>query len=169
MQDYQREFLDFALDLGVLRFGRFTLKSGRVSPYFFNAGLFNTGAALARLGRFYAHTIVDSGIRFDVLYGSPFDLMRDLRAMGETNAMHERLRRPTRRGIFTRAAAHYAERFARPDGRVPATFEIIFLTGWAPSADQPKPLRPGSATVRLADALGVPERSAGEKPGSDGV
>jgi orotate phosphoribosyltransferase len=68
MQDYQREFLDFALDLGVLRFGQFTLKSGRVSPYFFNAGLFNTGAALASLGRFYAQTIVDSGLKFDVLY-----------------------------------------------------------------------------------------------------
>ena len=72
MQDYQREFLDFALDLGVLRFGEFTLKSGRVSPYFFNAGLFNTGAALARLGRFYAKAIVDSGIKFDVLYGPAY-------------------------------------------------------------------------------------------------
>lgn len=72
MQDYQREFLDFALDLGVLRFGEFTLKSGRVSPYFFNAGLFNTGAALARLGRFYAQTIVDSGIKFDLLFGPAY-------------------------------------------------------------------------------------------------
>ena len=68
MQDYQRDFLDFALDLGVLRFGQFTLKSGRVSPYFFNAGLFNSGAALARLGRFYAQTIVDAGLeaRLDI-------------------------------------------------------------------------------------------------------
>ncbi len=72
MQDYQREFLDFALELGVLRFGEFTLKSGRVSPYFFNAGLFNTGAALARIGRFYAQTIVDSEIGFDVLYGPAY-------------------------------------------------------------------------------------------------
>ena len=72
MQDYQREFLDFALDLGVLRFGEFTLKSGRVSPYFFNAGLFNTGAALAKLGRFYARTIVASGLKFDVLYGPAY-------------------------------------------------------------------------------------------------
>ncbi|MEW8014155.1 MAG: orotate phosphoribosyltransferase [Candidatus Sedimenticola endophacoides] len=72
MQDYQRDFLDFALDRGVLRFGSFTLKSGRVSPYFFNAGLFNTGAALARLGRFYARAIVDSGIGFDVLYGPAY-------------------------------------------------------------------------------------------------
>ena len=72
MQDYQRDFLDFALDLGVLRFGQFTLKSGRVSPYFFNAGLFNTGGALARLGRYYAQAIVDSGISFDVLYGPAY-------------------------------------------------------------------------------------------------
>lgn len=72
MQDYQRNFLDFALDQGVLRFGEFTLKSGRISPYFFNAGLFNTGAALARLGRFYAQTIVDSSIRCDVLYGPAY-------------------------------------------------------------------------------------------------
>jgi orotate phosphoribosyltransferase len=72
MQDYQRDFLDFALEVGVLRFGQFTLKSGRISPYFFNAGLFNTGAALARLGRFYAQAIVDSGIEFDVLYGPAY-------------------------------------------------------------------------------------------------
>jgi orotate phosphoribosyltransferase len=72
MQPYQSEFLDFALDLGVLRFGEFTLKSGRISPYFFNAGLFNTGASLARLGRYYAQAIVDSGIPFDVLYGPAY-------------------------------------------------------------------------------------------------
>ena len=72
MQDYQREFLGFAHALGVLRFGEFTLKSGRISPYFFNAGLFNTGAALARIGRFYARTIVDANIAFDVLYGPAY-------------------------------------------------------------------------------------------------
>jgi orotate phosphoribosyltransferase len=72
MQDYQREFLEFALEIGVLRFGRFTLKSGRISPYFFNAGLFNTGASLARLGRFYAATIDHSGIAFDLLYGPAY-------------------------------------------------------------------------------------------------
>jgi len=72
MQDYQREFIDFALNQGVLRFGEFTLKSGRISPYFFNAGLFNTGASLARLGRYYAQAIVDSGIEFDLLYGPAY-------------------------------------------------------------------------------------------------
>ena len=72
MQDYQTEFLNFALEKGVLRFGEFTLKSGRISPYFFNAGLFNSGSALARLGRFYAQAIVDSGITFDVLYGPAY-------------------------------------------------------------------------------------------------
>ncbi|RMG53386.1 MAG: orotate phosphoribosyltransferase [Gammaproteobacteria bacterium] len=72
MKDYQREFLDFAIRQGVLRFGEFTLKSGRTSPYFFNAGLFNTGAALARLGRYYAQTILDAGIEFDVLFGPAY-------------------------------------------------------------------------------------------------
>jgi orotate phosphoribosyltransferase len=72
MQDYQREFLRFALDTGVLKFGHFTLKSGRESPYFFNAGLFNSGASLARLGRFYASAIVDSAVSFDLLYGPAY-------------------------------------------------------------------------------------------------
>ncbi len=72
MKDYQREFLDFAIEAGVLRFGEFTLKSGRVSPYFFNAGLFNTGAHLARLGRFYAAAIQAADIDFDVLFGPAY-------------------------------------------------------------------------------------------------
>jgi orotate phosphoribosyltransferase len=72
MRDYQREFLDFALQRGVLRFGEFTLKSGRQSPYFFNAGLFNSGAALAALGRFYARAIAESGIQFDMLFGPAY-------------------------------------------------------------------------------------------------
>jgi orotate phosphoribosyltransferase len=72
MQDYQRELIRFALDTGVLRFGEFTLKSGRQSPYFFNAGLFSSGASLARLGRFYAQAILASGISFDVLYGPAY-------------------------------------------------------------------------------------------------
>lgn len=72
MQDYRREFLQFALDQGVLRFGEFTLKSGRISPYFFNAGLFKTGGALARLGRFYARAAMDAGIEFDMLFGPAY-------------------------------------------------------------------------------------------------
>lgn len=72
MHDYQREFIQFALDHDVLQFGEFTLKSGRTSPYFFNAGLFNTGERLAELGRFYAATIVDSGMEFDVLLGPAY-------------------------------------------------------------------------------------------------
>ncbi len=72
MQAYKREFIDLALELGVLRFGEFTLKSGRLSPYFFNAGLFNTGYAAARLGRYYAVAIADSGIEFDMLFGPAY-------------------------------------------------------------------------------------------------
>ncbi|MGB5475337.1 MAG: orotate phosphoribosyltransferase [Gammaproteobacteria bacterium] len=72
MKDYQHDFIDFAIQAGVLRFGEFTLKSGRVSPYFFNAGLFNTGEHLARLGRCYAQAIVDSDIGFDVLFGPAY-------------------------------------------------------------------------------------------------
>jgi orotate phosphoribosyltransferase len=72
MQTYQRDFIRFAIERGVLRFGEFTLKSGRVSPYFFNAGLFNSGLALARLGRFYAQAVVDSDIPFDVLFGPAY-------------------------------------------------------------------------------------------------
>jgi orotate phosphoribosyltransferase len=72
LQDYQREFIEFAIEQGVLRFGEFTLKSGRVSPYFFNAGLFRTGGALARLGRFYARAIVDRAPGFDVLFGPAY-------------------------------------------------------------------------------------------------
>jgi orotate phosphoribosyltransferase len=72
MQAYQRDFIRFAIDRGVLRFGEFTLKSGRTSPYFFNAGLFNSGSALAQLGRFYAQSVVESGISFDVLFGPAY-------------------------------------------------------------------------------------------------
>jgi orotate phosphoribosyltransferase len=72
MEKYQQEFIEFALSIGVLRFGEFTLKSGRKSPYFFNAGLFNSGASLARLGRYYAQAIIDSKIPFDMLYGPAY-------------------------------------------------------------------------------------------------
>ncbi len=72
MQEYQKEFIEFALENEVLKFGSFTLKSGRQSPYFFNTGLFNTGAKLARLGEYYAKTIIDSGIEFDMIYGPAY-------------------------------------------------------------------------------------------------
>jgi hypothetical protein len=85
--------------------------------------------------------------------------------MGLTNALVERRRSPLRRATLLRAAALYAERFVDPDGRVRATFEMIWLSGWAPHENQQKPLRPGSAKARLADALGVPEHRLGEKVG----
>ena len=72
MKPYQREFIDFAISQKVLKFGEFTLKSGRVSPYFFNAGLFNTGQALAKLGRFYAAALMDANVSFDVLFGPAY-------------------------------------------------------------------------------------------------
>ena len=72
MQDYQREFIQFSIDANVLRFGEFTLKSGRISPYFFNAGLFNTGQRLAKLGQFYAEAIVNTEIQFDLLFGPAY-------------------------------------------------------------------------------------------------
>ena len=98
-----------------------------------------------------------------VTYPDALALMRDLRGMGETNALAARRRTPLRRGTLLRAAAIYTERFGLPDGRIPATFEILFLTGWAPHQSQPKPLRPGSAARRLAEALGTVERSAGDR------
>ena len=72
MQEYQREFIEFAIKQNVLKFGEFTLKSGRTSPYFFNAGLFNSGQALAQLGKFYASALKDSGINYDVLFGPAY-------------------------------------------------------------------------------------------------
>jgi hypothetical protein len=86
--------------------------------------------------------------------------------MGETNAVRERRRSFTRRATLFRAAALYRERYGQPDGRIPATFQVIYLTGWAPHESQPKPLRPGSAAARLADALGTTERPAGDKAGT---
>jgi len=88
-----------------------------------------------------------------VRYADMFALVADLRAMGATNALEARARKPLRREILARAAALYSERFADPDGRVRATFDLVWLAGWAPHEIQPKPLEPGSATMRLADAL----------------
>ena len=92
-----------------------------------------------------------------VRYSHPLKLMADLRAMGETNALNERARQPLTRPVLARAFEIYLERFGLPDGRIPATFEIVNLTGWAPHPSQQQPLKPGSAKMRLADALGVVE------------
>jgi SAM-dependent methyltransferase len=125
--------------------------SPRVLPM---AEIRDLGALLQRAG--FALPVADSFTQTG-LYRDLFHLMTDLRAMGEGNALAARLRRPTRRAVFQRAAEIYAASFARPDGRIPATFEIIMLTGWAPDPGQQKPLRPGSAAQRLADALGAAE------------
>jgi hypothetical protein len=131
----------------------------RVAPF---AELREVGALLQRAG--FALPVVDSDRR-SVRYDSAVHLMRDLRAMGATNALAERERRPLRRAVLLRAAAIYAGRFADRDGRVRATFEIVSLSGWAPHESQQRPLRPGSAGLRLADALKTQERPAGEKAG----
>ncbi len=131
--------------------------SPRVSPF---AELADAAALLQRAG--FALPVADADT-ITVTYADMLALMRDLRGMGETNALAARRRTPLRRATLARAIAIYAERFGLPDGRIPATFEILFLTGWAPDASQPKPLRPGSATHRLADALGTQEISAGDR------
>jgi SAM-dependent methyltransferase len=119
----------------------------RVAPF---ADVRALGSLLQRAG--FALPVVDSDAlvaRYDDL----FALMRDLRAFGATNALTLRSRKPLRRDVLMRAAAVYAERFADSDGRLRATFETIWLSGWAPHESQPKPLKPGSAAMRLADAL----------------
>ncbi|MBI1261617.1 MAG: methyltransferase domain-containing protein [Rhizobiales bacterium] len=132
--------------------------SPRVSPMI---DLRDMGALLQRAG--FALPVVDSD-RVTVRYQNMFRLLADLRGMGETNALQERRRQPMRRATLMRAAEIYTAKFGLEDGRIPATFEIITATGWAPHEDQQKPLQPGSATTRLADALGTIEKSAGEKP-----
>jgi len=129
--------------------------SPRVAPM---AEIRDLGALLQRAG--FALPVADS-VSHTVTYASAGDLMRDLRAMGETNAMAARTRHLTRKSIFTECTRHYAYTYALPDGRLPATFEMIFLTGWAPHSSQPKALKPGSATARLSDVLGVDETPMG--------
>ena len=131
----------------------------RVAPF---AELRDLGGLLQRAG--FALPVADQD-RLTVRYDSVLDLMRDLRAMGAANALVERDRRPLRRDMLARAAAIYRERYADPDGRLRATFDFVSLSGWAPDESQQRPLRPGSAKARLADALGTVERSAGEKAG----
>ena len=131
--------------------------SPRVAPF---ADVRAIGMLLQRAGFALPVTDVESvGVR----YASPFALMQDLRRMGATNALAERRRTLLRRSTLMRMAAIYAERFSDPDGRVRATFDLIWLSGWKPHASQQQPLRPGSAQARLADALGTREIPTGDK------
>ena len=133
--------------------------SARVSPF---ADLRDAAGLLQRAG--FAMPVAD-GETIDVEYKDALSLMRDVRAMGESNAVAGRRRGLARRATLMRAAELYDERFAAPSGRVKASFEVLYLHGWAPHVSQPKALRPGSAARRLADALGSAEQSAGEKAG----
>jgi len=125
--------------------------SPRVAPM---GDLRDLGSLIQRAG--LALPVADA-VTLTVTYETPLHLMRDLRAMGEANAMTARRKQPLRRAVLGRACEVYEQEFAQPDGRIPATFELVFLTGWAPSASQPKPLKPGSATARLANALNTTE------------
>jgi SAM-dependent methyltransferase len=133
--------------------------SPRVAPF---GDVREIGALLQRAGFALPVTDVD---RVMVRYASVFALMHDLRRMGATNVLAQRRRAPLRRATLRRMAEHYGETFADPDGRLRATFDVVWLSGWAPHASQQQPLRPGAARARLADALGVAERPAGEKAG----
>lgn len=132
--------------------------SPRVAP-FIDAR--DAGALLQRAGFALPVTDVD---RVTVRYASALGLMADLRRMGATNPLVERRRTPLRRATLMRMAETYAARFSDADGRVRASFDIVWLSGWAPHPSQPQPLMPGSAQVRLADALGTHEIPTGEKP-----
>lgn len=130
--------------------------SPRVIPF---PDIRDVGSLLQRAG--FALPVIDEE-SFTVRYDNLFALMRDLRAMGMANPLIGRSRKPLTRGFFLRAADLYAERYADPDGRIRATFSMIFVSGWAPHESQQKPLKPGSAKMRLAEALD-PNRKA---PGS---
>ena len=131
----------------------------RVSPF---ADLQDIAGLLQRAG--FALPAADRDV-VTVRYGEPMKLLADLRAMGETSALRERSPRGLSRRILARAFEIYRERYSDEDNRVRATFEILTATGWSPHESQPKPLKPGSAKLRLAHALNTEERSAGEKPG----
>jgi SAM-dependent methyltransferase len=133
--------------------------SPRVAPF---ADIREMGALLQRAG--FALPVTDVE-RLTVRYPSPFMLMGELRRMGGTNILVERRRTPLRRATLSRMAEIYAQRFSDSDGKVRATFEVLWLSGWAPHESQQKPLRPGSAQARLADALGTKEIATGEKAG----
>ncbi len=132
--------------------------SPRISPF---VDLRDAGALLQRAG--FALPVVD-GDAITVRYENAFRLMQDLRGMGESNALAAMARGGTRRSVLTLAAEIYQARHGGPDGRIPASFRIVYLTGWAPDPSQQQPVRRGSATARLADALDSEERPAGEKP-----
>lgn len=131
--------------------------SPRVAPF---ADVRELGGLLQRAGLALPVADVDS---LTVRYANVFGLMADLRAMGLANSLVDRRRTPLRRATLLRMAAIYAERFADPDGRIRATFDLVWLSGWAPHASQQVALKPGSAKARLADALGVPERPLSER------
>jgi SAM-dependent methyltransferase len=133
--------------------------SPRVVPF---ADLRDMGALLQRAGFALPVTDVD---RVTARYPSPIALLHDLRRMGAANPLIERSRRPLKRATLARMVEVYGERFSDRDGRVRATFEIVWLSGWAPHASQQKPLAPGSARRRLADALGTKEIPAGDRAG----
>jgi SAM-dependent methyltransferase len=133
--------------------------SPRVAPFVDVRAL---GSLLQRTG--FALPVVDVD-RLTVRYADLSGLFRDLRSMGATNALAERRRTPLRRATIARTAAIYAEQFADADGRLRVTFDLLSISAWAPSESQPRPLRPGSARTRLADALGTKELPAGEKAG----
>lgn len=135
---------------------------GGISPRIAPMGeIRDLGGLIQRAG--LALPVADS-VKLNVTYKTPLHLMKDLRAMGETNVMSARRKTPLRRATLMRAMEIYVQNFSVGD-RINATFEIVFLTGWAPSENQPKPLRPGSATTKLADALGTTEVSADDKAG----
>ncbi|MFN8830318.1 MAG: methyltransferase domain-containing protein [Labrys sp. (in: a-proteobacteria)] len=141
--------------------------SGGVSPRVWPfVDVREAGALMQRAG--FALPVTDADT-LTVRYRSVFDLMADLRGMAATNILVDRLRRPTGRRVFLRMAEIYAARFSSPDGRVRASFEIVWLSGWAPHESQQKPLRPGSAKARLADALGTVERTTGDRGSPDGI
>ncbi len=131
--------------------------SPRVAPF---ADLADLGGLLQRAG--LALPVVDRDT-ITISYPDPFALMADLRGMGETNPMCQRRRRPTRRATLHRAAEIYQARHGTADGRVPATFQVLYMTGWHPHSSQQQALRPGSAGARLGDALGATEHAAGDK------
>lgn len=125
--------------------------SPRVAPM---AELRDLGGLVQRAG--LALSVADK-VSMTATYRDLWHLMSDIRAMGETNALSDRLRRPTGRAVFQKAQQVYASHFATPEGRLNATFELICLTGWSPDESQPKPLRPGTAQISLARALGTSE------------